>query len=159
MNKIKFIVFCLIALYPVSGHVQTISERLQSLGGSFSNSPSQQFLHPDQAFLLSITEVNPALLRANVIIVDGYYLYHDKFTFQFTEGHTRVNNDSIVIPSGKVKEDPSFGRVEVNIGTFDIYIPIIRDNPGQIPVTLQYGYQGCKDNSPLKKACNWSCQQ
>jgi thioredoxin:protein disulfide reductase len=155
MQRLKFVLLSVMAVAAYATHAQTISERLQNLGGFLNNSPEQQFLHPDEAFVLSVTEINPALLRMDVVIADGYYLYHDKFDFQFTEGEARVNNDAIIIPPGKIKEDPSFGRVEVNIGTFDIDVPLIRDNLAQTPVTLQYGYQGCKDNSlcypPIKK--------
>src|SRR5690606_21010199 len=44
---------------------------------------------------------------------------------------------------------------EVNIGDTYIDVPLHRTDPGQVAVTLQIGYQGCKDNSlcypPIKK--------
>ncbi|MGY8813588.1 MAG: protein-disulfide reductase DsbD, partial [Gammaproteobacteria bacterium] len=123
--------------------------------GLLNNSPEQQFLHPDEAFIISATIVTPELIKLNVFIEDGYYLYHDKFIFNISEGDAQVNSDAIVIPPGKIKKDPAFGEVEVNIGTFDILVPIVRNNLEQSQVTLSYGYQGCKDNSlcypPIKK--------
>ena len=155
MNRFKIIIFLLVTFYSVPGQAQTVSERLQNLGGFLGNSPDQQFLHPDEAFVLSATLVNPELLRMNVSIVGGYYLYHDKFNFEIIEGDASINNDAVMVPPGKIKEDPSFGQVEVNIGTFDIDVPLIRNITDTVPVTFQYGYQGCKDNSlcypPIKK--------
>jgi thiol:disulfide interchange protein DsbD len=155
MNNMKLL-FALLLIFSSSGsYAQSISERLQNIGGLLNNSPEQQFLHPDEAFIISATIVTPELIKLNVFIEDGYYLYHDKFIFNISEGDAQVNSDAIVIPPGKIKKDPAFGEVEVNIGTFDILVPIVRNNLEQSQVTLSYGYQGCKDNSlcypPIKK--------
>jgi len=155
MNRIKILLSLLLIFAPPGSHSQSISERLQNLGGLLNKSPEQQFLHPDEAFITSATIVTPELIKFNVFIEDGYYLYHDKFNFNISEGDASVNNDAIVIPPGKIKKDPAFGEVEVNIGTFDVLVPIIRNSQEQSQVTLNYGYQGCKDNSlcypPIKK--------
>jgi thiol:disulfide interchange protein DsbD len=151
----KFLLIFLITLVPLTGSAQTVSERLQNLGGILNRSQTQQFLHPDEAFVLSATVANPVLIRMDVAIADGYYLYHDKFSFEIIEGRARIDNNAVIIPPGKIKEDPSFGRVEVNIGSLEIDVPVIRDEPAEAPVTLQYSYQGCKDESlcypPIKK--------
>jgi thiol:disulfide interchange protein DsbD len=142
----------------LQGWTQTVSERLQNLGGLLRNSTQQEFLHPDEAFILNATVVNPELLRMHVSIVDGYYLYHDKFNFEIIEGEAAIDQDAISIPPGYVKEDPSFGSVEVNIGALSIDVPLKRTVPGEATLTLQYGYQGCKDNSlcypPIKKTAS-----
>ncbi len=135
---------------------QTVSERLQSIGGFLNRSSEQQFLHPDEAFLLSARVTAPDNIQMNVLIAEGYYLYHDKFRFEITQGNANVNTQALVIPHGEVKQDPSFGEIEVNIGVFDIDIPVTREVPEELTVSLEYGYQGCKDNSlcypPIKKA-------
>ena len=115
MNSLKYVLVFLSICSATISDAQTISERLQNLGNKLSNAPSQQFLHPDEAFVLSVSPVSPVLLNVSVVIAEGYYLYHDKFSFEFIEGEARINSDTIVIPRGKIKEDPSFGQVEVNI--------------------------------------------
>lgn len=134
---------------------QTVSERLQSIGGFLNRSSELEFLHPDEAFLLSARVTAPDNIRMNVVIAEGYYLYHDKFSFEITEGNAKVNTQAVVIPPGKVKQDPSFGEIEVNIGIFDIDVPVERESSEESAVSLEYGYQGCKDNSlcypPIKK--------
>ena len=135
---------------------QTVSERLQSIGGFLNRSSEQQFLHPDEAFQLSARVTAPDNIQMNVLIADGYYLYHDKFSFEITQGNSKVTTQALVIPPGEVKQDPSFGEIEVNTGVFDIDIPITRESVEESTVSLEYGYQGCKDNSlcypPIKKA-------
>ena len=156
MNKVKLIFYGLILFLPGLGNTQTLSDRLRDLDSFLNNSTTQQFLHPDEAFVLSVSQVNHDLLRINVVIADGYYLYHDKFNFQFIEGSNRVYNDAVVIPPGKIKEDESFGKVEVNVGVFDINVPLLRGDTTDTVTTFQYGYQGCKDNAlcypPIKKS-------
>lgn len=134
---------------------QSVSERLRSLQGLVGGSAQQDFLHPDEAFRVAAAVQGPARLNVQWAIAEGYYLYHDKFSFEIIEGDAAVNQTGVSVPPGKVKEDPSFGSVEVNIGDIAIAVPLIRDVPGATPVTLQVGYQGCKDDSlcypPIKK--------
>jgi thiol:disulfide interchange protein DsbD len=159
-NSILFIT--VLSLSFISG-AQTVSERLQSIGGLLNRSAEQQFLHPDEAFVLSPRVVAPDRISVNVIIAEGYYLYHDKFSFEVTEGDARVNSEQVSIPPGKTKEDPSFGSVEVNTEVFDIEVPVLREAPDAMTITLQYGYQGCKDESlcypPIKKTTSLQLPQ
>ena len=121
-----------------------------------STSTEQQFLHPDEAFIMMASVEGPALVKVRWQIEDGYYLYHDQFKFEITEGNASIDSASIIVPPGKVKEDPSFGKVEINIGDVEINVPLIRQSQAETTVTLQIGYQGCKDNSlcypPIKKS-------
>ncbi|NNE38078.1 MAG: hypothetical protein HKN08_07210, partial [Gammaproteobacteria bacterium] len=149
------ILFIILASLSYTSGAQTVSERLQSIGGFLNRSAEQEFLHPDEAFLLSPTVASEDHINVNVIIAEGYYLYHDKFNFEIIEGTDRINNGGVSIPDGNVKQDPSFGEVEVNIGVIDIGVPVIRETSGETEITFQYGYQGCKDESlcypPIKK--------
>ncbi len=154
-KSIKSLLIVMISFTALQGEAQTVSERLQSLGGMLRNSPQQEFLHPDEAFTLNASVANPELLRMHVSIVDGYYLYHDKFNFEIIEGDASVVSNGVEIPPGHLKEDPTFGSVEVNTGSLSIDVPLLRSGTSESTVTLQYGYQGCKDNSlcypPIKK--------
>ncbi|NIN33924.1 MAG: protein-disulfide reductase DsbD, partial [Gammaproteobacteria bacterium] len=78
-----------------------------------------------------------------------------KFNFEIIEGDASVVSNGVEIPPGHLKEDPTFGSVEVNTGSLSIDVPLLRSGTSESTVTLQYGYQGCKDNSlcypPIKK--------
>ncbi len=151
----RLTVLLVLVLFCSTGAAQSLSERLQNLRG-MASTPEQDFLHPDQAFVMSASVDGPNLINVQWQIAEGYYLYHDKFTFEITEGAARVEASSIVVPPGKTKEDPSFGSVEINTGDIAIDVPLIRTRDTESPVTLQIGYQGCKDNSlcypPIKKS-------
>ncbi len=112
-------------------------------------------LHPDKAFIITVGAVAPDTVRVEWQIAEGYYLYQDKFKFEITEGDARIDNDSIIIPPGKVKEDPSFGRVEVLYHGLVVDVPVIREVTNEAPVSLRVRYQGCKEDSicypPIKK--------
>jgi len=136
-----------LALVSLAGNTQSVSERLQNLRGLMNNSTQQQFLHPDEAFIMSAAVESPTLVTVQWQIAEGYYLYHDEFKFEVISGAAEVNQQGIVVPPGVIKEDPSFGRVEVNIGDTSIKVPFLRSDSGQAAVLLQVGYQGCKDNS------------
>lgn len=151
-----FIISILLMVVPLTAPSQSVSERLQNLRGIVSNSSQQQFLHPDEAFVMSAVVEGPTLVNIEWQIADGYYLYHNEFKFEIIDGDAVVNQEGIEVPPGIVKEDPSFGNVEVNIGDINIDVPLLRTEPGQVSVILQVGYQGCKDNSlcypPIKKS-------
>ena len=151
----RLTVLLVLVLFSTTGAAQSLSERLQNLRG-MASTPEQDFLHPDQAFVMSASVDGPNVINVQWQIADGYYLYHDKFTFEIIEGAASVEASSIVVPLGKTKEDPSFGSVEINTGDIAIDVPLLRTQDSESPVTLQIGYQGCKDNSlcypPIKKA-------
>jgi thiol:disulfide interchange protein DsbD len=151
----NFILFFLLVSLSIPSWAQTVSERLQSIGGFLNRSAEQEFLHPDQAFLLTPVVTAADSINVNVIVAEGYYLYHDKFNFEIIEGTDSIDKQAVTIPDGKIKQDPSFGNVEVNIGVFDIQVPVVRETREETEITFQYGYQGCKDESlcypPIKK--------
>lgn len=115
--------------------------------------PGDDFLEPDQAFQPAF-EVSPdGTLVARWDIAEGYYLYRDKFRFRVLEG-AGVSLGAPVFPSGKTKEDPSFGRVEVYYRTVEIRVPV-RSTGAASRFELEVGYQGCAEAGicypPMKK--------
>ncbi len=110
----------------------------------------QEFLEPDQAFRPTVKVENPWSLSARWEIADGYYLYRDKFRFQ---AGNNVSLGKIELPSGELKEDESFGQVEIYRGTVDVQIPLASGE--QSSFALELGYQGCAEDGicypPIKK--------
>lgn len=124
---------------------QSLTERLSNaFGGS---STADEILHPDVAFIFAADTNNPQSITLQWQIVDGYYLYRDKFKFAISEGSAQIDQGKVDIPPGKLKEDPAFGQVEINTGDFSIALPVQRSDTAQSPVNLEIRYQGCKDES------------
>jgi thioredoxin:protein disulfide reductase len=124
---------------------QSLTERLSN---AFGGGPAaDEILDPDIAFIFEADVDDPQSILLQWQIVDGYYLYRDKFKFAISEGTAQLDQVNIKVPAGKMKEDPSFGQVEINTGDFEINLPVHRSDTAQSPVNLEIRYQGCKDNS------------
>lgn len=102
---------------------------------------AQEFLDPEEAFKFSARALDAQTIEANWKIADGYYLYKDKFKFALTGAKL----GSAQYPAGKVKEDPTFGRVEVYHKSVSIRLPVVREAGGALPVKLEVTYQGCAE--------------
>lgn len=108
------------------------------------NLASQEFLHPDVAFVLSADAADPDTVRVRWTIADGYYLYRDKFKFSVKdEEGSKIG--SVTFPSGKMKEDEYFGRVEVFYNSVEGAVSLERTAEGVIELTLDIKYQGCAE--------------
>lgn len=108
---------------------------LQNIGGNAKNHP----LKPEQAFKLSTIQLNNQQLLAEWIIEPEYFLYRDKFNFSLKGAKL----GQVIIPKGKIKDDPFFGKVETHRGVLSVVLPIsevVGDKVG-----LVIGYQGCWD--------------
>ena len=103
-----------------------------------------EFLHPDQAFVLSTTMMDAYTLRARWDIADGYYIYKDKIAF--TTDSDLVQLGTPTFPSGKFKEDEFFGRTEVFFNQVDILIPVSRVGPDAGEFDIQAKSQGCAED-------------
>ena len=112
----------------------------------FGGSSTEQnpFLRPEQAFILSVDVKDPYTVVVRWNIADGYYLYRDKFKFEFIDTDAAAIIPS-ALPRGVEKEDESFGLMEVYFKEIEIPLPINRSIPAPSDVTLKVGYQGCAE--------------
>jgi thiol:disulfide interchange protein DsbD len=119
------------------------ADRPVDFGGLFESAAEpREFLHPDQAFVLSVEAEDGDTLRAEFAIQDGYYLYRDKTAFQALD--PGVVLAPIELPTGKIKEDPEFGRVAVYTGDTVVRVPV---QPGAgRAFELKVAYQGCAED-------------
>lgn len=104
---------------------------------------NEEPLPPEQAFVLSASAPNANTLRASFTIVDGYYLYREKF--KFTSDSAGATLGSPNFPHGKIKEDEFFGKVESYRNKAVIDIPIDRKNFSGDTLQFTAVYQGCAD--------------
>ena len=138
----------LLGLIAVAAGAQSIGERLQNLVGPAGNIPSSfDILDPEQAFRLSVTPLGADAVRVNWIIEEGYYLYRDQFSFASLTDGISVQDAAVRVPRGTVKQDESFGAVEVHTGQVAVEVPLRHTRDGIASALLQVGYQGCKEES------------
>lgn len=155
MNVTRVLLLACVVLFafPATHAAEPFAEKLDRLFNFGSSFEEPEFLDPDQAFIVSADVVDSTRLKLRWEIADGYYLYRDKFGFTLDD--PGVTPAPVVLPAGKVKEDPAFGSVEVFYGTVEVVVPLTREVMTTLPVNLAVAYQGCKDGSicypPLTK--------
>ena len=101
-----------------------------------------ELLPAEQAFRFSARALDDHTLEARFAIVDGYYLYRDKFKFVATPDGAVIGAPEL--PPGKVKTDEFFGKVETYRGTVAVKLPLSGVVAGQ-SVVLTADSQGCAD--------------
>ncbi len=136
----------------------SLSDLSSSLGGGFGN--EEEFLDPDIAFIPSLGSIRNNTIPINWIVADGYYLYKDKFAFEFVDdAGNKIGKAQL--SKGKIKDDPFFGKIEVHRISVDAKLPFKPSNSTGQGI-LKVSYQGCADAGicypPIKKEfpVNWS---
>ena len=122
--------------------IRAIALLLSAFFLSFFNvaAHAEEFLDPQVAFKFSARAIDANTLEARWQIADRYYMYRDKFKFA-VEGATLGTPK---LPPGKMKEDETFGNVEVYRKEVRITLPIQRTS-NVSSVTLTATSQGCAD--------------
>jgi thiol:disulfide interchange protein DsbD len=109
-------------------------------------------LPPEQAFKFSARMLDDESIEVRYRIADGYYMYRDKF--RFTAQPASVVLGVAQFPTGKIKEDEFFGKVETYRGELVLRVPVTA-SPGANEFKLQAVSQGCADAgvcyTPLKQ--------
>ncbi|WP_368640224.1 protein-disulfide reductase DsbD [Castellaniella ginsengisoli] len=119
---------------------------LDSLRGLFGGAPKEQeLLPPEEAFQVAVSAQNRDTLVATLTAAQGYYLYRDRIAFHI-ENSQDVTIADVSLPKGKLKDDPTFGPVEVYYDSIEALITLNRpasDKPEL--VRLRASFQGCND--------------
>lgn len=93
---------------------------------------SEDFLPPDQAFVLQSQSMSEEQAQLQWTIADDYYLYHQKF--KVLEQGKAVK---LTLPKGQPKQDPTFGLVDVH---YQNVTASFKTKPNQ---QYQVTWQGC----------------
>jgi len=101
-----------------------------------------ELLDPQDAFRISARALDAHTAVLEFRIATGYYLYRDRFRFETEAGKIIANAE---LPSGKVKEDPFFGRIETYRDYVRIKVPLSDANIAQKRMRLKVISQGCAD--------------
>jgi thioredoxin:protein disulfide reductase len=104
---------------------------------------AEDFLDPEEAFKFSARVVDAQTIEASWKIADGYYLYKDKFKFSLVNAKNGIQLGNPKYPSGKIKDDPTFGSVEIYQKWAIIKLPVTRKPGGALPAELKATFQGC----------------
>jgi thioredoxin:protein disulfide reductase len=94
------------------------------------------FLSPDQAFQLTVTQESQVLVRLDWKISDGYYLYRKQFK---VEAEPAGSVENVSLPKGVLKTDPYFGQSEVYTHRLTVHVKA----PKAQVLTLHW--QGCAE--------------
>jgi len=102
-----------------------------------------EFLKPNQAFVISAGKADAGKVNIKWNIADGYYLYQSKFRFH--SNSKEVSLQPADLPQAVTKKDPFFGDIEIYRDQLEISIPLKTD--GQLPEMLEIEArsQGCAD--------------
>ena len=103
---------------------------------------ADELLDPEVAFALTVSARDADTLVVDWNIVDGYYLYRERTSFEPATPGVALGEPRF--PKGKVKEDEFFGKMEIYRGDIDVEIPLIRDAVTDT-MDLKVTYQGCAD--------------
>jgi thioredoxin:protein disulfide reductase len=117
-----------------------LTSRGSNLSGVLGGSPN--FLHVDDAFVLSARRADDGSVLAQWQIADGYYLYRHAFGFEAVDGTLRLGEPEV--PQGQAKVDEFFGEVEVYFGEARVRVPILEGGSNGA-VLVAVSYQGCAE--------------
>lgn len=106
--------------------------------------PEDQLLPAEKAFGAKARTLDGKTIEVRFAVAPDHYLYRQRFKVEVA-GKV-IPASRIVLPSGKVKRDPTFGRVETYEGALTLKI---RDAGGQGkgPVMLKVISQGCAEKA------------
>ena len=115
------------------------AQALPGAGRGLLSAPA--FLPVEEAFTFYTSLPEPGVIGVHWQIVDGHYLYRDKFRFLLRLGETE-HALSPLLPPSSAHEDEFFGAVEVYFSDMNVLLPVPA-NAISGPVTLIMEYQGC----------------
>jgi thioredoxin:protein disulfide reductase len=132
-----WLLLCIPCVFLCSATVQ--AQTLSGAGRGLLSAPA--FLPVEEAFTFYTSLPEPGIIGVHWQIVDGHYLYREKFRFLLRMGETE-HALSPLLPQGSAHEDEFFGAVEVYFSDMNILLPVPTEAISG-PVTLIMDYQGC----------------
>ena len=138
-----------------SGSFGSLFSKLQELGINLGQSNQQELLPPDEAFRMTLEVRDANTLIAKLAPAKNYYVYRDKIAFEPQSTDTLI--EKVSLPKGKMKEDLTFGYVEVYYEPVQAVISLKRpEKSAAESLLLTATYQGCNEPvgvcyAPIKK--------
>lgn len=116
-----------------------LAQGLPGAGRGLLSAPA--FLPVEEAFTFYTSLPEPGVIGVHWQVVDGHYLYKDKFRFALRRGESEQAL-SPLLPVGSSHEDEFFGAVEVYFSDMNVLLSL-PEGTNSGPVTLIIEYQGC----------------
>lgn len=104
----------------------------------------EDFLQPDQAFVISAKVKDAKTLEVQWKIAPGYYLYKDKISFRSATGDTRASLGQM--PEAEIRDDEFFGKVPVYRKDVAIEVKLSPDLNAKEQLRLIAKSQGCAES-------------
>ncbi|XZG69571.1 protein-disulfide reductase DsbD [Chitinibacteraceae bacterium HSL-7] len=98
-----------------------------------------ELLPPDEAFRATVTRIDAHTLGIRFEVTPQYYLYRDRISASVEPGSAT----RLTLPRGELKDDPTFGQVEVYHQNIDASLYSESEIPDSATTTVQF--QGCSD--------------
>ena len=114
---------------------------IAALGAGDTAAAGPKLLEPERAFAFSVQAIDDKTVEARFAIASGYYLYREKLHFS-VEPALLASAPSL--PSGTVKDDEFFGKVETYRGQLAVRLALQQPAPGG-KVVVRAESQGCAD--------------
>lgn len=95
------------------------------LASPWLRAADDELLEPEKAFRFSAEVVKPDMIEGQFRVAKGYYLYQNKL--KFSAQGARLGKPTL--PTGKSKEDETFGKVDVYTHDFRVRIPVSATKP------------------------------
>ena len=137
LKRFSYFLFILVTVLTTqlsnAGNASSFTKNLFS-----SDSAEDEFLSPDAAFGLDIVQSN-GQINANFKIAPGYYLYKERIKFVLSP----ALDHEVKLPSGDIKDDPNFGKMEVY--HHDFTGNIVLKSTDTSPLNIKATYQGCSE--------------
>ncbi len=120
-----------------------LAAALASAGGAFAGTLPGEPLDPEKAFPASARAVPGSGFEIDFRILDGYYLYRDRFRVSVEPASLPVG--AIVTPAGERKDDPFIGPAEILRRSARVRVPFTGSaKPGSY--VLKVTAQGCAED-------------
>ncbi len=113
---------------------------------------AQDVVRPEAAFPYELS-AEAGTLRLDFDLLDGYYLYRDRFAFESDTAGVTLGTPAF--PRGELHSDEFFGEQEIYRHDFTIEIPYTRSGAATT-VELQLRLQGCADIGLCYPPQRWS---
>lgn len=127
--------------YPPATWEATVTVPAKSSAALFgAGSGADEFLDPEQAFILNATATATNRVELDWVIAPGYYLYKSRMKVAPASAGTPLG--SLVLPPGEAHSDEFFGEQEVYRGAVQVIFSAPLAAAG---TSFKVTYQGCAD--------------
>jgi thiol:disulfide interchange protein DsbD len=142
--SIKLPALAAAVVVPAAAATQGTTSALEGLRSLAGDGGMPKLLPPDEAFLVSAAMPDAQTATFDYTLTPDTYLYRDKLVYT-VKSPADIKVAQVDLPAGEIKDDPSFGRIEVYHQDFSAAVKLSRAlAPGE-RLVLEASWQGCNE--------------